>query len=309
MKYVNSNFTVNIDWNIQRGASRMREDFRRATLFVFLIGHDNVYPVTYTLEDNVIKAVIEPGLPEGVYGLKAVWFKDHHHPCELRHVGQPFRNTVHCGKRSQSQIDNVFGITALAEESESLPENTLHVKLTSAVATYGYDGLSAYEIAIMSGETTLSQAEWVGNIVEANVKLEGIDERFESLETRTGNLFTNVSNKYYETDMPGSDGSFWYDSTSLTVIPAGGIVRRVHSAPDVMIIDADTNTVIAELSDANPSFTTEEQIRVYFGGDSSFADNSSGQVSIDLPASKLHDVLADIYLKLNKLATKAGINL
>ena len=120
MKYVNSNFTVNIDWNIQRGASRMREDFRRATLFVFLIGHDNVYPVTYTLEDNVIKAVIEPGLPEGVYGLKAVWFKDHHHPCELRHVGQPFRNTVHCGKRSQSQIDNVFGITALAEESEDL---------------------------------------------------------------------------------------------------------------------------------------------------------------------------------------------
>ena len=59
MKYVNPNFTVNIDWNIQRGASRMREDFRRATLFVFLIGHDNVYPVTYTLEDNVIKAVIE----------------------------------------------------------------------------------------------------------------------------------------------------------------------------------------------------------------------------------------------------------
>lgn len=300
MKYVNSNFTVNIDWNIQRGASRMREDFRRATLFVFLIGHDNVYPVTYTLEDNVIKAVIEPGLPEGVYGLKAVWFKDHHHPCELRHAGQPFRNTVHCGKRSLSQIDNVFGITALAEESESLPENTLHVKLTSAVATYGYDGLSAYEIAIMSGETTLSQSEWVGNIAEANVKLEGIDERFESLETRTGNLFTNVSTKYYETDMPGADGSFWYDSTSLTVIPAGGIVRRVHSAPDVMIIDADTNTAIAELSEANPSFTTEEQIRVYFGGDSSFADNSSGQVSIDLPASNLHDVLSDIYLNLRE---------
>lgn len=310
MKYVNSNFTVNIDWNIQRGASRMREDFRRATLFVFLIGHDNVYPVTYTLEDNVIKAVIEPGLPEGVYGLKAVWFKDYHHPCELRHVGQPFRNTVHCGKRSQSQIDNVFGITALAEESESLPENTLHVKLTSAVATYGYDGLSAYEIAIMSGETTLSQAEWVGNIAEANVKLEGIDERFEYLETRTGNLFTNVSNKHYEADLPGADDSFWYDSTSLTVIPAGGIVRRVHSAPgNVMIIDADTNTVISELSEANPSFTTEEQIRVYFGGDSSFADNSSGQVAIDLPASNLHDVLADIYLKLNKLATKAGVNL
>ena len=309
MKYVNPNFTVNIDWNIQRGASRMREDFRRATLFVFLIGHDNVYPVTYTLEDNVIKAVIEPGLPEGVYGLKAVWFKDHHHPCELRHVGQPFRNTVHCGKRSQSQIDNVFGITALAEESESLPENTLHVKLTSAVATYGYDGLSAYEIAIMSGETTLSQAEWVSNIVEANDKLNGIDERFESLEARTGNLFTNVSNKYYEADIPGADGSFWYDSTSLTVIPAGGIVRRVHSAPDVMIIDADTNTVIAVLSESNPSFTTEEQIRVYFGGDSSFADNSSGQVSIDLPASKLHDVLADIYLKSNKLATKIGVNL
>ena len=310
MKYVNPNFTVNIDWNIQRGASRMREDFRRATLFVFLIGHENVYPVAYTLEDNVITAVIEPGLPEGVYGLKAVWFKDHNHPCELRHAGQPFRNTVHCGKRSQSQIDNVFGITALSEESESLPENTLHVKLTSAVATYGYDGLSAYEIAIMSGETTLSQAEWVGNIAEANVKLDGIDERFESLETRTGNLFTNVSAKYYGTDMPGADGSFWYDSTSLTIIPAGGIVRRIHSAPgNVMIIDADTNTVIAELSYANPPFTTDEQIRVYFGGDSSFADNSSGQVAIDLPASKLHDVLADIYLKLNNLATKAGINL
>ena len=76
-----------------------------------------------------------------------------------------------------------------------------------------------------------------------------------------------------------------------------------------MIIDADTNTVIAELSEANPSFATDEQIRVYFGGDSSFADNSSGQVAIDLPASNLQDVLADIYLKLNNLAKKVGVNL
>ena len=88
----------------------------------------------------------------------------------------------------------------------------------------------------------------------------------------------------------------------------GATIAIVSFAYNVGIGNFKKSTLARKIL-KDPSFTTEEQIRVYFGGDSSFADNSSGQVSIDLPASKLHDVLADIYLKLNKLATKAGINL
>lgn len=175
MKYVESGYSIRVNWTIQRGASRVQEDFRRASLFVFLIGRDNVYPVNYTLEDNVIKAVIEPGLPEGVYGLKAIWYKDSLSPMEkvYLHNGKcPYTY----GRESQSRVDHVFGITALSEESESSPENTLYIDITTAVATYGYDGLSAYEIAVLSGHTTASQDAWVGNLADLNDRMRDIED-------------------------------------------------------------------------------------------------------------------------------------
>lgn len=171
MKYVGSNQRINLSWTIIRGASKVKEDFRRSSLFVFLTSNNEQIPLNYTLSENVITATLPTGLPEGVYGLLAVWFKSASNPFE----GGNDASLPPLGRMSRSQVDDLFGITAVSNEADYSESSAVNIEVRSMVATYGYDGLSAYEIAVISGQTVLRQSEWVSNITELNERLSEIE--------------------------------------------------------------------------------------------------------------------------------------
>lgn len=171
MKYVGSNQRINLSWTISRGASKVKEDFRRSSLFVFLTSNNEQIPLNYTLSENVITSTLPTGLPEGVYGLLAVWFKSACNPFE----GGNDVSLPPLGRMSRSQVDDLFGITAVSNEADYSESSAVNIEVRSMVATYGYDGLSAYEIAVISGQTALRQSEWVSNITELNERLSEIE--------------------------------------------------------------------------------------------------------------------------------------
>lgn len=171
MKYVGSNQRINLSWTISRGASKVKEDFRRSSLFVFLTSNNEQIPLNYTLSENVITATLPTGLPEGVYGLLAVWFKSACNPFE----GGNDASLPPLGRMSRSQVYDLFGITAVSNESDYSESSAVNIEVRSMVATYGYDGLSAYEIAVISGQTALRQSEWVSNITELNERISEIE--------------------------------------------------------------------------------------------------------------------------------------
>ena len=185
MKYVGSNQRINLSWTISRGASKVKEDFRRSSLFVFLTSNNEQIPLNYTLSENVITATLPTGLPEGVYGLLAVWFKSACNPFE----GGNDASLPPLGRMSRSQVDDLFGITAVSNEADYSESSAVNIEVRSMVATYGYDGLSAYEIAVISGQTALRQSEWVSNITELNERLSEI----ESAETQRQTAETSRS--------------------------------------------------------------------------------------------------------------------
>lgn len=171
MKYVGSNQRINLSWTISRGASKVKEDFRRSSLFVFLTSNNEQIPLNYTLSENVITATLPTELPEGVYGLLAVWFKSACNPFE----GGNDAGLPPLGRMSRSRVDDLFGITAVSNEADYSESSAVNIEVRSMVATYGYDGLSAYEIAVISGQTALRQSEWVSNITELNERLSEIE--------------------------------------------------------------------------------------------------------------------------------------
>lgn len=171
MKYVGSNQRINLSWTISRGASKVKEDFRRSSLFVFLTSNNEQIPLNYTLSENVITSTLPTGLPEGVYGLLAVWFKSACNPFE----GGNDVSLPPLGRMSRSQVDDLFGITAVSNEADYSESSAVNIEVRSMVATYGYDGLSAYEIAVISGQTALRQSEWVSNITELNERLSDVE--------------------------------------------------------------------------------------------------------------------------------------
>jgi hypothetical protein len=171
MKYVGSNQRINLSWTISRGASKVKEDFRRSSLFVFLTSNNEQIPLNYTLSENVITTTLPTGLPEGVYGLLAVWFKSACNPFE----GGNDASLPPLGRMSRSQVDDLFGITAVSNEADYSESSAVNIEVRSMVATYGYDGLSAYEIAVISGQTALRQSEWVSNITELNERISEIE--------------------------------------------------------------------------------------------------------------------------------------
>ena len=185
MKYVGSNQRINLSWTISRGASKVKEDFRRSSLFVFLTSNNEQIPLNDTLSENVITATLPTGLPEGVYGLLAVWFKSACNPFE----GGNDASLPPLGRMSRSQVDDLFGITAVSNEADYSESSAVNIEVRSMVATYGYDGLSAYEIAVISGQTALRQSEWVSNITELNERLSEI----ESAETQRQTAETSRS--------------------------------------------------------------------------------------------------------------------
>ena len=149
MIYILKDRIIRIEWTILKGTSHVREDFRRANVKVFLIGNTEKYYLEATAEDGILKFDIPQGLEEGTYGIEAIWVKNE------GHLGMGNRSI------SRSKKERLFSITEFEEEATNLGDGEVVLKFTSSTATYGYDGLSSYELAVLRGEWTGTEGEWL----------------------------------------------------------------------------------------------------------------------------------------------------
>lgn len=182
MLTVFSNKQLMLEWTIKKSPSVDAENFSRAEVAVFAIGGDDVLALPIdSKEGGVLVAHLPEDCPVGVYDLKAVWVKNGfaaedtsgRGPRDGR--GRPYGGSVPPRRGMEltnwkldgrclmcAYVDGAFALTDVAAE-ETLPaQNNPTVKVTSYAASYGYDGLSAYETAVLRGVTTaLTEKEWV----------------------------------------------------------------------------------------------------------------------------------------------------
>lgn len=184
MQYIQRDRLIHIEWAIFRGTSDVPEDFSRALVKMFLIGNNEKYLLTATAQGGKLLADLPEGLPEGAYSLEALWVKNygnllpHRQPltpggepvCPRRPGQRPndpaflhphdHRFNNRCLMRSRK--DYVFALTDYPSEETYIGESgEATVRCASSVATYGYDGLSAYEIAVMRGDFSGTEGEYL----------------------------------------------------------------------------------------------------------------------------------------------------
>lgn len=157
MQYIPTNTKVSLEWTVKRGIGSETEDFSRSTVSLFLASDENRWPVPCEAGyEGTVKAELPENLPEGVYSLELVWVKN-----------DGSINATRCIQRTRKAC--VFAIDAGASTADAravLPDlpplivPPTKVKLATVASSYGYDGLSAYEICAMRGKTSLSEEEW-----------------------------------------------------------------------------------------------------------------------------------------------------
>ena len=150
-------------WEIFKSCSNVREDFSRASVFLWLVGGGNKFLVDCTAEDGVIEATLPNSLPTGVYGVQAIWTKDT------------------CCKRMMAEVQKAFAVTDVPEDATPVCGSSCVIRIKSTSATYGYDGLSAYEMAVLEGKTQLSEEEWVAWQSETSTKIEDLQEQINEI--------------------------------------------------------------------------------------------------------------------------------
>lgn len=148
---------ITVRWTIYRGFSKQPEDFTRARVVCMLSSSDNKFPVNVDVAGEAcgqhLLITVPAGLPAGVYAIEAVWTKN-----EGRSV-------------ARSRRDAVLAVTPNPEESTDHGAATTAtiLNIKSSAATFGYDGLSAYELALLKGMTTESENTWVQNQIDTAI--------------------------------------------------------------------------------------------------------------------------------------------
>ena len=221
MIYISKDRQIHVVWSIFRGTSDVHEDFSRALVKVFLIGNYEKYLLEAVAEGGNLVFDIPQGLPEGAYSLEAIWVKNYNNllpcsdtltpsvdsGCRNQPLRWPFKHphdhrfNDRCIMRSRK--DFVFALTEYDSESTFYKDSgEAEIKIRSAVATYGYDGLSAYEIAVLRGDFNGTEGEYLDSLkfkleVAQEYKLGGItavtktdDETEEvKVDPETGRLY------------------------------------------------------------------------------------------------------------------------
>jgi hypothetical protein len=145
MQYIPTNVKINLEWTVKKGIGNEAEDFGRSRVYLFLASDKDRWSVPCEAgSTGKVTAELPETLPEGVYHLELVWYKNENTIEALRAV-QRTRKTC------------VFAI----DSAISAQGSKATLRLETVASTYGYDGLSAYEIAVLRGKTTLSEDEWV----------------------------------------------------------------------------------------------------------------------------------------------------
>lgn len=165
MQYIPTNIKISLEWKVMKGIGNEAEDFSRATVSLFLFNDENRWTVPCTADyTGVVRAELPETLPEGVYSLELLWVKNDKSVNETRCIQRTRKTCVFA-------IDAAAVLPASAQSRAfpgqpdippiPIPIPLSKVKMTTVAAPYGYDGLSAYEIAVLRGKTDLSEEEWV----------------------------------------------------------------------------------------------------------------------------------------------------
>lgn len=174
MVYILINSDIQLDWTIFKSRSRDREELRDCLVQAFLVSEGNRWALTPSV-DRAERGTVHLTLPKemnlvpGVYGLKLVWGRNK----------LPGRHDELLSWRTArsicvSEAENVFAITT---DQSSAPDKPQHYAIKTEAATYGRDGLDAWERAIMLGMTTDDEASWtetgVSNVIWSFLGEEG----------------------------------------------------------------------------------------------------------------------------------------
>ena len=196
MRYIYKGHSIKIAWTVTKGLSSTPEDFSKARLAVFMKNDCNKYHFEAEASEAGVISLTIPAdtLPEGIYGIEAIWAKNlysifgetdesklapappapggcrcgmevgRHDACcppvEPPHEGEGLGAW---GDRclDHSYRAGLFCITS--DPSVALPacKDTVSLALKTSAVTYGYDGLSAYDIAVLRGYWTGDEESWV----------------------------------------------------------------------------------------------------------------------------------------------------
>lgn len=158
---------IRFEWRIRKTPGMDLEHFERANLGVFLIGGGEIRTLTLSsIAGGVLEGIIPSGLPAGVYDLKAMWTKNEAAQRPLPRPLPPQRlDDCHNWELDNrclmvAYVDGAFAVTDVQSE-ETEPLNPV-LKINSFVATYGYDGMSAYESAVLRGLWSGTESEYLG---------------------------------------------------------------------------------------------------------------------------------------------------
>ena len=202
MIFIYKDRLIQLEWSIFRGTSQVSEDFSRALVKLFLVGNYEKYAIPVTAEGGTLVAQMPQDLPDGAYSLEAIWVKNYNNLFPVKGTGTPtvglknirypgpchndygmihpwdHRSNDRCLMRSRKEY--VFAVTSYPGEETAVNEDSIvTVRINSAVATYGYDGLSAYELAVMRGDFNGTEGEYLEQLkyelkVATDKKLGGI---------------------------------------------------------------------------------------------------------------------------------------
>lgn len=140
---------ITLQWTIYRGLSKVSEDFRRANLVCMLVSDSERFPVTPDVVSadgkTYLSIVVPDELPEATYDILAIWTKNND-----RSVAKSLRQQVFTVTDDPEEATDQGGASPVAT-----------LKFTSSAGTYGYDGLSAYEVALLKHLTNKPETEWV----------------------------------------------------------------------------------------------------------------------------------------------------
>lgn len=142
---------ISIEWSVFRSRGVL-EDFRDSKLYVWLCGASDRYQIAVDVANPLVVRV-PADLPVGDYSLVLMWSK-HNYQTLIRN-GKMVDDAL-----CKTQIDGVFALVDVGESSEVANLNTVQLRCSSLTGVYGYDGLDAYQIAVIRGFVG-SESEWL----------------------------------------------------------------------------------------------------------------------------------------------------
>ena len=148
MVYIFKDRLIRVEWTIYKGISPVKEDFSRSNVKVFLLGNREKYLLQARADKGTLYVDIPSGLEEGTYSIEVIWVKNMDHVFDTRSV-------------CRSKKEDLFSITEFENEATNIGEGVGVLKVKTSTATYGYDGLSSYELAVLRGDWNGTEGEWL----------------------------------------------------------------------------------------------------------------------------------------------------